>query len=235
MRTVLCLVLLSIGTLVPGTASGQQCLKWDAFCDGIQIDAISGCSNIIAQWYSYDCAGSNTPMTGGKVGIDAPNLCGGGNGAAAIVCDLDDCGALFGSGWTFTIDSLDGTLDMNQGFPPVACWIDELAYTKTAGVCTGGPGGEIGGVPENLPSWRGSDPTGQAARESANLVPDETVAALGEAACDACPGDQGPCYCIVTDGVVDGCGGGTHCPEGQTCKLGDYVEPFDGNDGCRCG
>lgn len=124
------------GMAVP--AQAQQCLKWTAFCDGIQVDSVAG-GNITAQWYHWDCA-SNLNMTGGKVGISAPNLCAGGNGNAAIVCNgLGGC-APIGS-WTFTIDTLDGTLDMNGGFPPTSCWIDELAYTKTAGACTGGPQG----------------------------------------------------------------------------------------------
>ena len=110
------------------------CYKWDAFCDGIQVDSVGG-GNVSAQWYKYDCA-NNLSMTGGADGVVAPNLCSGGSGNAMVFCDAVDCAAL-GGGWTFTIDTLDGTLDMNQGYPPTACWVDELAYTYTPGICTG--------------------------------------------------------------------------------------------------
>lgn len=231
-NTPLCFVALAIAILVPAAAPAQQCLKWEAFCDGIQIDAISGCNNIIAQWYHWDCA-SNLDMTGGKVGISAPNLCAGGNGNAAVVCNgAGDCAPI--GAWTFTIDALDGTLDMNMGFPPTSCWIDELGYTKTAGACTGGPGGGPNRADEAIPSWAGAGGTVGASLKAGD--PSE-VGWLGDqgAPCEACPGDLGRCYCIVTEGVVDGCGGS--CPVGgQTCKLGDYAAPFDGkNDGCRCG
>ena len=128
-----CIALVLVAGFAAPGAEAQTCLKFDAFCDGIQVDSISG-NNIAASWYNYDCA-NTWPGMKGKKGQSIPNLCPGGNGNAGIVARSVD-GSPTGD-WTFVIDSLDGTFDMNLGVAPTDCWIDELAYTMSMGVCTG--------------------------------------------------------------------------------------------------
>ena len=143
-----CTMLLAlVGLNAPATEAagpdiGQFCFKWVVFCDGIQVNSVSG-GNISSEWYHFDCA-NNTPMTSGSKG-EAPvsNVCPGGNGSGLISCT--NCGG-FGD-WHFVIDApLNGTLDMAIGnYPAGSCWIDELAYSLQMGACTGlKQGGERG-------------------------------------------------------------------------------------------
>ena len=144
-----CVALVLVAGFATPAAEAQQCLKWDAFCDGVQIDLIAG-DTISASWYNYDCANSWPGMIG-KVGIPGGvNGCAG-SGNAAVLSRTSD-GSPVGD-YTFIIDSLDGTIDMNQGVPPGAlgCRIDELAYTHSLGACTGSLAPDS---PQNVPSTR---------------------------------------------------------------------------------
>lgn len=151
MRRVLiaCAALVLIVGFAAPSAEAQQCVKWVAFCDGIQIDNI-GAGTIAATWYNYDCANSWPGMVGVIAPGLVPNACAGGNGDAGIVARIAD-GSPVGD-WLFTVDgSIDGTLDMNSGLPGgnLGCWVDEIEYTLAMGECTGS---FAPGSPQNISS-----------------------------------------------------------------------------------
>ena len=130
-----CTMLLAIVGFSASNADAQFCMKFVSFCDGVQVNSISG-GVINADWYHYDCA-SSTAFNGTNTKGEAPisNACPGGNGSGVV-----ECLNCFGFGdWHFVIDApLDGTFDLVQGANPGGtCWIDELAYTQTLGACTG--------------------------------------------------------------------------------------------------
>lgn len=130
-----CAMLGAFVALSTPKAEAQFCFKFTSFCDGIQVNSVSG-GNINASWYHYDCANS-TPMTSGTKAEFNPylNACPGGNGGGLVKCV--NCGG-FGD-WYFVIDGpLDGTFDMANGqYPNGVCWIDQLAYNIQLGSCTG--------------------------------------------------------------------------------------------------
>jgi hypothetical protein len=129
-------MLLALVAFSAPDADAQVCLKFTAFCDGIQINGTGG-GGINADWYHFDCA-NNTPFTDGQRGgggRDVVNSPCGGTGVALLNCD--NCGG-FGD-FHFVIDNLnDGTIDMGQGqYPNGSCWIDELGVSLQMGACTG--------------------------------------------------------------------------------------------------
>lgn len=133
---LVCVAVLLAATLMTPTAEAQQCLKFDAFCDGIQVDSLSGDTGA-GTWYHWDCANS-WPGLRIRLGIHIELPFG---GVWAIIGSRAADGSPVGD-WMFGLDTLDGTMDMYQGlYPNEVGWIDELAYTRTFGVCTGSPQG----------------------------------------------------------------------------------------------
>lgn len=107
------------------------CVKWKAFCDGVQIDR-SGLGG--AQWYHFDCA-SNSPMDA-KLKTSGTWTSNCGRNGKGIARSLAPNGP---GDWYFVMDvPLDGSLDMHQGtYPNGSCWIPDLAYDLQMGACTG--------------------------------------------------------------------------------------------------
>jgi hypothetical protein len=131
-----CSMLLALVAFNAPDADAQVCLKFTAFCDGIQINGTTG-GAIDADWYHFDCANS-TPMTDGRRGGGGGDVvtspCG---GSANALINCTNCGG-FGD-WHFAVDGIaDGTIDMGNGqYPNGVCWIDELGTTVQLGACTG--------------------------------------------------------------------------------------------------
>jgi hypothetical protein len=110
-----------------GAANAQTCLQFDNFCDAVQLDAI-GEFGIQAQWSSWDCAGSDAPMVGGRFG----------NGGAFGIVTCTDASCPFGEDWVFGL-----------AFPIASFWLSSITtgqvfvvegpYTQIAGACTNAP------------------------------------------------------------------------------------------------
>jgi hypothetical protein len=130
------LVLVSLtapATVAADPNAGNFCMKWVAFCDGIQVNSIT--NNVInAEWYHIDCV-NNTPMTGGSKGeTPVVNNCPGPLGSGLI-----ECAGCAGANYYFVIDApLDGNLDFHIGtYPNGACGFNDLAYDMFIGPCVG--------------------------------------------------------------------------------------------------
>lgn len=123
-------LLIVVGFSAPA-AQAQTCMQFTGFCDGLEVNVSGGSIN--GFWRNWDCGGSDSAVVG--IIKSLPSPCGG-NANAGVVCDAGISGCdVGGSSWAFMLDSLDGSMDMANGFPPNTCWIDELAYTTSLGPC----------------------------------------------------------------------------------------------------
>lgn len=137
-----------LGDPAGGGGGFPKCVPFGGFCDGLQINDVAG-GVLSVTWRNYDCLGSTCECVGKvKPGV-VPDACPGGNGNAAIRCRAaDGCPGDF----YWTIDSLDGTWDMQSGLPfGGTCWIDELSCVVQDGACPFTPGG--GGLPSFTSRW----------------------------------------------------------------------------------
>ncbi len=131
------------GMVAPAAQAQVTCFKWVSFCDGVQVDALvpgGMVTQIQGTWYHWDCA-NNMPGMQGKIAPgNFESSCDGSIGNAFIACRVANGCNVSGSDWGFVIDNAsDGTLDMINGAYPGSCWINELAYNRLAGACTGLP------------------------------------------------------------------------------------------------
>ena len=140
---LVCAALLVVAGLAVPAAQAQSCYKFIAFCDGIQIDKINTGGWIQAQWYRWDCT-NNTPIIGAAV--DILNPCGDTVAARYSFLCLSELGCLsdyLEGDWVFAfVPRRDGRgydIDLIQGTPwgPASCDIDNIAYTRYLGPCTG--------------------------------------------------------------------------------------------------